>query len=213
VATVTGLDATGLVLQLNGGSNLPLSTNGAFLFAAVVSSGSSYAVSIATQPSTESCSIANASGIATSNVSNIGVSCTTIVRRAMPAERSRSIMSPTSRWVACRVSGHGPPVPQPPALFPCTARSVCRRRQIRREVVLAPTRGRMRPETSGSLVAKAAPLGACTMRSAICGNMLPPRISGPGYQGPRVRELRASTARKGMRRRQTTPGPANLATR
>jgi len=76
--TVTGLDATGLVLQLNGGSNLPLSTNGAFLFAAVVSSGSSYAVSIATQPSTESCSIANASGIATSDVSNIGVSCTTI---------------------------------------------------------------------------------------------------------------------------------------
>ena len=48
--TVSGLAGTGLVLQDNGGNNLALSANGAFTFGNSVSSGTTYAVTVLTQP-------------------------------------------------------------------------------------------------------------------------------------------------------------------
>jgi hypothetical protein len=75
--TVTGLTGTGLVLQDNGGDNLSVTASGAFTFKTSVASGSNYAVSVLTQPSSpsQSCSVASGSGKASANVNNVAVTC------------------------------------------------------------------------------------------------------------------------------------------
>jgi hypothetical protein len=77
---VTGLSGSGLVLQNNGGSSLPVSSLGAFTFAGGLSSGAAYSVTVATQPSspTQTCVVNNGSGtVSTANVTNVAVDCTT----------------------------------------------------------------------------------------------------------------------------------------
>jgi hypothetical protein len=78
--TVTGLGGTGLVLQNNGGSSLPVSSAGAFTFVGGLSSGAAYSVTVATQPSspTQACVVNNGSGTVTSNVTNVAVDCTPV---------------------------------------------------------------------------------------------------------------------------------------
>jgi 6-phosphogluconolactonase (cycloisomerase 2 family) len=73
--TVTGLTGTGLVLQDNGGDDLPVTADGAFTFATKVNSGGAYAVTVKTQPSGQTCTVANGSGMASANVTNVAVSC------------------------------------------------------------------------------------------------------------------------------------------
>ena len=78
--TVTGLAGTGLVLQNNGGDDLPVTSDGAFTFATPIASGSSYSVTVKTQPTTPSqtCVVANATGTMASNdITNVAVTCTT----------------------------------------------------------------------------------------------------------------------------------------
>ena len=74
----SGLSESGLVLS-NGGENLPVPANAAsFTFATQVAQGGSYAVSIQTQPSGGTCSVANGNGTVDSigdAVSNVAVSC------------------------------------------------------------------------------------------------------------------------------------------
>ena len=80
--SVSGLAGSGLALQLNGGSTLPISANGAFTFSGGLTAGTAYTVTIASQPTdpAQTCTIANGSGsIATANVSNVSVTCTTDV--------------------------------------------------------------------------------------------------------------------------------------
>lgn len=74
--SVTGLSGTGLVLQDNGGDNLAISASGPFTFATKVNSGAAYKVTVMTQPSGQTCTVANGSGTATANVTNVAVSCT-----------------------------------------------------------------------------------------------------------------------------------------
>ena len=71
---VTGLSGT-VVLQNNGGGNLSVSTSGAFTFATAVNSGSTYAVTVLTQPTGQTCTVTNGSGTASANVSNVAVAC------------------------------------------------------------------------------------------------------------------------------------------
>ncbi len=73
--TVSGLSVPGLVLQDNGGDNLTVNSNGAFTFATKVNSGSAYAVTVATQPSGQTCTVASGSGTAAANVTNVAVTC------------------------------------------------------------------------------------------------------------------------------------------
>ena len=75
--TISGLSGTGLVLQNNGGNNLPINANGSFTFSTQVVSGSAYNVTLLTQPSNpaQTCVATNASGTATANVTNVTVSC------------------------------------------------------------------------------------------------------------------------------------------
>jgi hypothetical protein len=78
--TVTGLVGTGLVLQNNGSDDLSISANGAFSFPSPLASGSTYNVTVATQPSgpAQSCSVTNAAGtIGAADVTNVTVACAT----------------------------------------------------------------------------------------------------------------------------------------
>jgi len=75
--TVTGLTAgtTGLVLQNNGGQNLPIGANGAFAFPAQLS-GTAYDVTVLTPPAGWYCVVANATGVVTTApVANVAVTC------------------------------------------------------------------------------------------------------------------------------------------
>lgn len=77
--TISGL-ATGasVILQDNGGDALTLTTNGPFTFkTAVTGPTDAYAVTVNTQPTTPNqiCTVANGSGTATANVSNVAVTC------------------------------------------------------------------------------------------------------------------------------------------
>ena len=78
---ITGLTGSGLVLQLNGGSNLPVNPNAtAFTFVTQLAVGAMYNVSVLTQPTSPSqtCTVSNGSGnIGSANVASISISCAT----------------------------------------------------------------------------------------------------------------------------------------
>src|SRR5688572_20648025 len=68
---VTGLAAaTSVVLQNNAGGNLTVSASGPFAFQAPVNSGATYAVTVLTQPTGQTCTVTNGSGTASANVTN-----------------------------------------------------------------------------------------------------------------------------------------------
>jgi hypothetical protein len=76
--SVSGLAGAGLVLQLNGGGDLPISGNGNFTFETQLASGSQYRVNVAAQPSnpTQVCTVASGAGtIGSTNVTNVRVTC------------------------------------------------------------------------------------------------------------------------------------------
>src|SRR6266702_3642526 len=78
--TISGLIGTGLVLQDNGGDNLAVSANGTFTFSTAIASGAAYSVTVLTQPTnpSQSCTVTNGSGtVASTNVTNVAVSCAT----------------------------------------------------------------------------------------------------------------------------------------
>lgn len=76
---VSGLSGNGLVLHLNTtaiNENRTISGNGPYNFAASVPSGTSWSVSVQTQPGGQACTVSNASGTITgSNIDNVDVSC------------------------------------------------------------------------------------------------------------------------------------------
>ncbi len=82
--TVSGLSGT-VVLQDNGTDNLTVSSNGSFTFPTALSSGSQYAVTVASQPSDQLCTVGNSSGAATANVTNVTVSCAGFKLRPLPS--------------------------------------------------------------------------------------------------------------------------------
>jgi 6-phosphogluconolactonase (cycloisomerase 2 family) len=73
--SVTGLSGTGLVLQDNGGDNLAVSAAGPFTFTTQLASGAAYNVTVMTQPSGQTCTVADGSGTVSANVTNVAVSC------------------------------------------------------------------------------------------------------------------------------------------
>ncbi len=76
--TISGLTGTGLVLQNNGGNNLSVNAGAtSFTFSAPISGGSTYSVTVLTQPSipAENCQVTNGGGTANANVTNVQVAC------------------------------------------------------------------------------------------------------------------------------------------
>jgi multisubunit Na+/H+ antiporter MnhB subunit len=75
--TVSGLSGTVILLN-NGGDNKTVSSNGSFTFSTPVAQGSTYAVTVGTQPALQTCSVSNGSGtMGSTNVTNVGVTCVT----------------------------------------------------------------------------------------------------------------------------------------
>jgi uncharacterized repeat protein (TIGR03803 family) len=77
--TVSGLaSGQSLTLQDNGGDDLVVTANGSFTFSNPLTTGASYAVTVLTQPSGQTCTVANGSGtVADSNITNVAVTCWT----------------------------------------------------------------------------------------------------------------------------------------
>ncbi len=77
--SVSGLSGSGLVLQDNGGDDLSITANGSFTFATAITAGSSYSVTVKTQPSTpaQTCMVSGSIGTADAIVTSVGVTCTT----------------------------------------------------------------------------------------------------------------------------------------
>lgn len=74
--TVSGLQAgTTLVLQNNAGNDLAVTSNGGFTFASAVPVGSTYAVSVKTQPAGQVCTVSAGAGTANGSVSGVTVAC------------------------------------------------------------------------------------------------------------------------------------------
>jgi hypothetical protein len=71
---VSGLSGT-LVLQNNSTDNLTINADGAFDFSTPVSYGTTYNVTVLTQPATQTCTVSNGSSIVTAPVTNVTVSC------------------------------------------------------------------------------------------------------------------------------------------
>jgi len=77
--SVTGLSGSGLVLQNNGADNLSIAGNGNFSFANSMTTGLAYRISVRTQPTGQSCRVANSTGIVNgASVSSISVSCVNV---------------------------------------------------------------------------------------------------------------------------------------
>ena len=74
---VTGLAGSGLVLSLNDGEQLTISSNGPFVFETGVWKGGSYTVAVVTQPSNpeQTCLLANETGISRDDIQNVEVVC------------------------------------------------------------------------------------------------------------------------------------------
>jgi len=85
---VSGLQGSGLVLQLAGSADVTVAANGAFVFSEKLDKGASYAVSIKQQPSnpSQTCTVNNASGtIGDADVGNVAVVCATTSQKVSVA--------------------------------------------------------------------------------------------------------------------------------
>ncbi|SFP28692.1 NHL repeat-containing protein [Variovorax sp. 770b2] len=76
--TVTGLVGN-LVLQSNAGDDLTLTADGKFTFATGIAEGSTYAVSVRTQPFWQFCAVTRGSGTVTADVGDVTVACSAAV--------------------------------------------------------------------------------------------------------------------------------------
>ncbi len=73
--TISGLAGT-VVVQNGGTDSLSASADGSFTFATVVADGSTYEVTVRTQPEGQTCTVSNGTGIvAGANVTGVSVAC------------------------------------------------------------------------------------------------------------------------------------------
>ena len=87
-----------LALTNNGGSNLELTADGAFTFPESIAHGASYEVEVSRQPTGQTCSVNNGTGVATSAIDNVSVSCN-INEDAVPGAPSLRLSSATDSSV------------------------------------------------------------------------------------------------------------------
>lgn len=77
--TIAG--SAGVVLRLNGASDLPVSALGNFTFSGGLANGTAYTVTVAT--AAQPCTVANGTGtMGATNITNVTITCTTVVRSA-----------------------------------------------------------------------------------------------------------------------------------
>ncbi len=75
--TISGLSGT-VVLENNAGNDLSTSANGTFAFSTKLTQGAAYNVTVKTNPTGQTCTVANPSGtVGAANVTNVSVTCVT----------------------------------------------------------------------------------------------------------------------------------------
>jgi hypothetical protein len=75
--TVTGVTGAGLVLQNNGGGDLPIPGNTTFAFQAA--SGTTYNITVKSAPALQTCAVTNGAGtVGNANITNVLVACTAV---------------------------------------------------------------------------------------------------------------------------------------
>ena len=103
--TVSGLSGT-VVLENNGGDSLSLSANGTFTFDSLVAQGAPYDVTVQTDPSGQTCTVANGSGtVGSANVTNVSVTCVTEAGGTASDNFSRANGSLGANWTDMSVGG------------------------------------------------------------------------------------------------------------
>ena len=65
-----------VILQNNGADDLSVSANAAFTFATKIANDGTYAVTVLSQPTGQTCVVSNSQGIVTANVTNVAIACT-----------------------------------------------------------------------------------------------------------------------------------------
>jgi hypothetical protein len=93
--TVSGLTGSGLVLQDNSADNLAVTSNGAKTFATQLISGATYSISVSTQPSGQTCAVANGSGMVSGTVSSPTVTCSSTALKSYSVSVTTSGLSGT----------------------------------------------------------------------------------------------------------------------
>lgn len=87
--TVSGLSGTGLVLSNNGTDNLAVNADGPFTFSKALPAGGGYSVSVATQPTGQTCAVSQGSGsITNDNFNRVAVTCAANTPKARITEQS-----------------------------------------------------------------------------------------------------------------------------
>ncbi|MGB0133565.1 hypothetical protein, partial [Dokdonella sp.] len=97
--TVSDLAGSGLVLQNNGGDDLPISGDGSFTFTTEIADQDSYAVTVMTQPGSPSqtCTVSNDNGtVSATHVSDVLVTCITDTYTVTPGAGSGGSLSPAT---------------------------------------------------------------------------------------------------------------------
>src|SRR5690349_12703089 len=76
---VTGLAGSGLVLEDNGGDDLPIAADGTYTFATTVADGAGYAVTVSAQPTSpwQTCAVTGGTGTVAGADVSVAVACTT----------------------------------------------------------------------------------------------------------------------------------------
>ena len=98
--STSGLSGT-VVLRDNGGDDLTLTANGAFSFATRLASGAAYNVTVKTNPSGQSCSVANGTGtIAAADVMNVALTCGTAIPTGGTDDFNRANGGLGTSWAA-----------------------------------------------------------------------------------------------------------------
>jgi hypothetical protein len=100
---VTGLTGSGLTVSVNGGAAMTVGGNGTVTLGSLTP-GAAYAVAIASSPinPSETCSIANGSGMASVTVSNVAISCTSA--NTVPASTQVTLDATVSQNVTQRIA-------------------------------------------------------------------------------------------------------------
>jgi hypothetical protein len=77
---VSGLASTGLVLQNNGGDDLPIAADGNFTFVTPILDHTGYEVTVSTQPAGQNCTLSNDTGtVSGADITNVSVVCIGVI--------------------------------------------------------------------------------------------------------------------------------------
>ncbi len=106
---VSGLTGTGLVLQNNGGDDVTMDAGGDFTFATEIASGSTYKVTVLTQPSAsvaQYCNVIDGKGTASGDVSSITVKCVSGAYNIVETMQSACYNSISGSEAVCGGTGY-----------------------------------------------------------------------------------------------------------